>query len=622
MALNLSSPFKTVTSSIGSLFSSFKNLFSSGSKSVATAYQPFATPTANAQTNSQYGGGSSGGYGASGSWGGSSYTPQYGGQPSAASKKAVANSTSPYNTGAFADGTPVRNYAQVGASYGNSYSSGGEVMPERMVLQGASAKQYAKSAGLDNFNLEGMTYEEADQAINKMKTTQKGQVNALTSAVYSPDSVSNVEKRIKDLSLRVDDTNNNTWMSGMSKKENVDNLLKSTAKDLADQFDSPESMAKAYFENPTVQKSLDTFAQYGGSDQMLIDAVKAKQPKATDGNVQTTMEYQANLAKQQEQKQTEGMMNGDKIITDEIAREAKIPEQLKDTYFGETGIWQQQLNLALEKVSSIKQKMNDERADARAKANLLIEKNNAELSATKNQIELNRTNAKNYLTGMLAKLGALNTTSAAVDGITVLDQKYQQQSMEAEQKVRFANQEIQIKLQDTINDLDNTMNDKIQSIQEDLSKDKDTMVKDIMKEKLSSQKRIYELTLKASDRMKKNNDTYKNTATVLAEEYATQFSNLVSQGFDPAQIAGAITVKLPADDQRISASARIKDPNAIAYFKSLPIEFRNQWIQFATTQPTGTYFTLDDLKMNYEPYVLEQQQKAVTKETKKTNREI
>ena len=356
---------------------------------------------------------------------------------------------------------------------------------------------------------------------------------------------------------------------------------------------------------------------------MLIDAVKAKQPKATDGNVQTTMEYQANLAKQQEQKQTEGMMNGDKIITDEIAREAKIPEQLKDTYFGETGIWQQQLNLALEKVSSIKQKMNDERADARAKANLLIEKNNAELSATKNQIELNRTNAKNYLTGMLAKLGALNTTSAAVDGITVLDQKYQQQSMEAEQKVRFANQEIQIKLQDTINDLDNTMNDKIQSIQEDLSKDKDTMLKDIMKEKLSSQKRMYELTLKASDRMKKNNDDYKNSATMLAEDYATKFSDLVNnQGFDPASVARNLTVKLPAEDQRISASARIKDPNAIAYFKSLPIEFRNQWIQFATTQPAGTYFTLDDLKMNYEPYVLEQQQKAVTKETKKTNREI
>lgn len=591
-------------------------MFNSSSRNTASAYgpyMPFSTPTANARTGSR---------GVSGSWGSSSYTPQYGGQPSQASRKAIASPSSSYNTGTLTDGTPIRNYAQVGASYGNSYSGGEEVMPEP-ILQGESAKQYAKSAGLANFNLEGMTYEEADKAINQMKDTQKSQVNALTSAVYSPDAVSNVEKRIKDFSLRVDDTNNNTWMSGMSKKENVDNLLKSTAKDLADQFDSPDAMAKAYFENPTVQKSLDTFAQYGGSDQMLIDAVKAKQPKVIDGNVQTTMEYQANLAKQQEQKQTESMMNGDKIITDEIAREAKIPDQLKDAYFGETGIWQQQLNLALEKVSLIKQKMSDERADARAKANLLIEKNNAELSATKNQIELNRTNAKNYLTGMLAKLGALNTTSAAVDDITVLDQKYQQQSMEAEQKVRFANQEIQIKLQDTINDLDNTMNDKIQSIQEDLSKDKDTMLKDIMKEKLSSQKRMYELTLKASDRMKKNNDDYKNSATMLAEDYATKFSDLVNnQGFDPASVARNLTVKLPAEDQRISASARIKDPNAIAYFKSLPIEFRNQWIQFATTQPTGTYFTLDDLKMNYEPYVLEQQQKAVTKETKKTNREI
>lgn len=615
--------FKSIASTAGNLF---RNIFTSG-----TGYNLFSSGVANAssafpsnpvtgkaggttyynsyipQNSSNYVGVSQGNvqYGPAAP----SYTPQYGGinlgARSGNAQQTTTQSFSGSSSSSRSDGSVIQQYAPP------------------PTLSGESAKQYAKSAGLDNFNLEGMTYEEADKAINQMKTTQKGQVNALTSAVYSPDAVSNVEKRIKDFSLRVDDTNNNTWMSGMSKKENVDNLLKSTAKDLADQFDSPESMAKAYFENPTVQKSLDTFAQYGGSDQMLIDAVKAKQPKATDGNVQTTMEYQANLAKQQEQKQTEGMMNGDKIITDEIAREAKIPEQLKDTYFGETGIWQQQLNLALEKVSSIKQKMNDERADARAKANLLIEKNNAELSATKNQIELNRTNAKNYLTGMLAKLGALNTTSAAVDGITVLDQKYQQQSMEAEQKVRFANQEIQIKLQDTINDLDNTMNDKIQSIQEDLSKDKDTMLKDIMKEKLSSQKRMYELTLKASDRMKKNNDDYKNSATMLAEDYATKFSDLVNnQGFDPASVARNLTVKLPAEDQRISASARIKDPNAIAYFKSLPIEFRNQWIQFATTQPAGTYFTLDDLKMNYEPYVLEQQQKAVTKETKKTNREI
>jgi hypothetical protein len=624
MASSLSSPWSTIKSTAGSLFSSFKNMFgsASGTSGVASAYQPFATPTAKASNQTQFGGGSSGGYGVSGSWGGSSYTPQYGGQPSSASRAALSNPTSAYNTGAYSDGTAVRNYAQAGASYGNSYSSGNEVVPERMILQGASAKQYAKSAGLDNFNIDGMTYEEADQAINKMKSTQKAQVNPLTSAFYSPEAVTNTANKIKNFSLKVDDYSNNTWMSGMSKKENIDNLLQSTAKDVAEQFDSTEALAKAYFENPTVQKALDTFAQYGGSDDMLDQAIKSKQSKTPTGNVQSTMEYQASLANQQEQKQTEGMMNGDKVITDELARTAKLPQELANRYFGDAGIWDSKVSFAMEKLNSITKKTADKAADMRAQANLMIEKNNAELEVEENKIERNRINAKNYLSGMLAKLGALNTTSAAADSITVLDQRYEQQTMEMRQKVRFANQEIQIKLQQSINDLDSTANDKIQAIKEDLSKDKDTMIKEIMKEKNDADKRIYDLTLKASDRLKKNNDEYKKNAVTIAEEYTTQFNSLINQGFDPAQVAGAINVKLPAADQQISSSARIKDPNAISYFKSLPIEFKNQWIQFASTQPKDRYFTLEDIKMNYEPYVLEKSNVTKAKEQKKTNREI
>ncbi len=133
MALTLSSPFKTIAAGAGSLFSGLKNFFNPNSYTAnLSSSMPFTTPSAKAT-------GSSGG--ASGSWTqnspssptlsmgsggmyGSSYTPQYGGQPSAASKSAASNPSSPYNTGTFADGTPIRNYAQVGASYGNSYDTG------------------------------------------------------------------------------------------------------------------------------------------------------------------------------------------------------------------------------------------------------------------------------------------------------------------------------------------------------------------------------------------------------------------------------------------------------------------------------------------------------------------
>ena len=92
-------------------------------------------------------------------------------------------------------------------------------------------------------------------------------------------------------------------------------------------------MANAYHTNQTVQKSLDTFANYGGSDQMLIDAVNEK-IKGTQGNNMSTVDYVA----QTQQKENTQLMSGDKVITDEIARQAQIPEQIKDRYFGEEGI--------------------------------------------------------------------------------------------------------------------------------------------------------------------------------------------------------------------------------------------------------------------------------------------
>lgn len=637
--------FQSIANTAGSLFNSFKGIFSSGGIQTANAASALGPST---YTN-PYGLGNAGGaYGTAGYYasnpqtvaagatgvsntpaGQSSYTPQYGGTINSVNVPSNVGAPNSASYNAFVASNPQGTQISGGSSSGGSVASP-YMAPQ--ILTKASGSQYAKSVGLNGLNLEGKTYQEADQAINAMKGNQRGQVNANTSAVFGPEVPGKVSSRVNDLSLSLDNINNNGWMSAPSKADELQTMLKATATDLADQFDSQQAMISAYDSNPKIQQAFDKFAQLGGSDQMLIDAVTAKQsskipagwdaqtyanfkaanpglePDAQDtammqnaGNNQTTADY---LAK---------TINGDKIITDEIARTAQIPTQLKDKYFGDAGIWQQRLNLAQENVNLLRTKITNEENTARQTANYHMEKNNAELAVAKNTIEMNRVNAKNYLTGMLAKLGALNTTSAAADGITVLDQKYQQQSADAESKTRFANQEIQLDLQSKINTIESTGNDKIQSIKEDLSKDRETMVKEITKAQEDADKRVYDLTLKASDRMEKNNKKYTQSATALAEEYTVNFNSLVSQGFDPASIAGAINVKLPAADQKISSSARIKDPNSIAYFKSLPTEFRNQWIQFASTQPAGTYFTTADLQANYEPYVLDKQQKSTNK---------
>ena len=170
------------------------------------------------------------------------------------------------------------------------------------------------------------------------------------------------------MSLSLDAIKNDPWKNVGSKQEDVDNLLKSTANDLASMFDSTEAMVNAYDTNDTVRNSLDAFAQFGGSDQMLIDAIDAKK-RTTESKDMTTPEYLASLTaadtSNNEQMQVDKIMNGDKIITDEFARTAAIPEALKDRYFGDGGIWEQRINLEKERINLLKEKIADEKAAAR-----------------------------------------------------------------------------------------------------------------------------------------------------------------------------------------------------------------------------------------------------------------
>lgn len=585
--------FKSIKRKAGDLFRSFRDSFNrnnSGVRNTATVLN--GLDYSNSRENKDK---ITGGYtpaGASGSWepsttssssqtNQSSYTPQYGGNVQSGQENLVSE--------------------VVRGSGGSSNTGGAKPQPTTTRLTGKAALDYAKNAGLQNLSLEGKTFKEADELINLIKDTQRSQVTANTSAVFSPNTPSNVEKRVKDLELSINETQNNTWDSKLTTKDKVDSMLKSTAKDLAEQFDSVEAIAGAYHSNPVVQSSLDKFARYGGSDQMLIDAVneKARKTQAPAGSVMTTADYVA----QQGNKEQNQIMSGDKIITDEIARVAKIPEGLKDKYFGEEGIWQQRVNLAKENISLLKEKIADEKASAREKARYYMEKNNHDLSLAKSTIEQNRVNAKNYMTGMLAKLGALNTTSAAVEGIATLDQKYQQQAADIEAKVNFANKEIEAGLRDTINDIENSGYDKIMSIKEDLSKDQESITKEIMKVQQDSEKRIYELTLKANKNAEKNIQNYSDSAMSLSEQYITKFNALVSNGFDVNQAGKMASVKLPTADARVANAIRANDPRAIAYFKTLPSKFKNEWIRDVQFSPNpNAIYTLQDLQKAFTLY--------------------
>lgn len=489
-----------------------------------------------------------------------------------------------------------------------------------------SAKTYAKSAGLNNLNLSGLTQEEADQMIEAKKAEQMGQNTALTSAVFAdPNSISSTSKKMDSFGLSLDKIKNDTWASAGTKAEKTKNLLQATAKDLAIDYNSPEELASAYHNDPIAQAALDKFIQAGGTDQMIGEAILEKNSTKTPNNM-TTAEYLASDQKIQEDQAIRDLVPESTLIQNRIAEQAKIPENLKSLYFGDentTGLLNERITLAKENIKSLEKQMKADEKNLRRVADLQIKKNNEELDVARNTIEQNRVNAKNYVTGMLAKLGALQTTSAAVEGIASLDQKYQQQISDAESKVKYANREIETKLRDGINDIETRTNTKIEAVKEDLSKDTDDIQKEIAKTEQASDKEIFNLSLKLTTAMKKNVEKYTSNAKTLAEKYTQDFTSLVSGGMDPAKVAGTLNVAIPKADQQISQSARIKDPNAISYFKSLPKEFRDEWIQFASPQEAGRYFTLADLQYNYEAYQSSQTFDAnAKKKASKSGREL
>lgn len=531
----------------------------------------------------------------------------------------------------------AQNYGYVPSSMGGAVSAGGEadtyIQPR---LSKEESKSYLRSAGLggSGINVEGLTSDEAQALVDDKKAEQKAQLSALTSYTFSSDAPSKTSKRISDFQLRLNDINNDSWSSSGTKKDKITAELNSTAKDIADMYDSPEAITNAYYNNENVKKAIDSYIQAGGSDQMILDKFAEKQTQPA-GKTMSTSDYLASLNGSTAQQPTQDsgytepvpspytQSPNSKLIQDEIARESNIPDDLRKLYFGDeqqTGLLQQRINQEKERIKLIEEKLDNQRDDLRAQANYQIDKNNAELEVAKSEIEQKRLNAKNYITGMLSKLGALITTGAAPVAIATLDQKYEQQKMDAEQKVNFANREIRNKLRNAINEVDDRANELKQKAREDLSKDQEDVLKEINKAERDASKRIFDLSVRFNNEIKKNNDAYKADATTLAENYTKTFMQLVGGGFDPSRAAKMSAVKLSAADSRVAAEAKINDPSAIAYFKALPTQFKNEWIQFAAQQPSGTVFTIEDIKLNYEPYRLQEQSKN-TKKTTTTDRE-
>jgi len=493
----------------------------------------------------------------------------------------------------------------------SSLGGGGSNEPLQPKLNKNSSRAYLASAGLGDsgINLQGMSYDEAQQRVDEIKGAQMSQSSALNSFTFSPDAPQKAGSIGNNFKLSLDNLRNEAWTSPSSKQDAMTSLLGGTAKSIASLVDSPEALVNAVTNDAKFNDTYGRFIEAGGTEQQLVDQFEAK--GTTPPNNQTTSEYVGNMQQNQ-------ILSDTSLIKNEIARQYKMNEAMQKTILGDgktEGLIQQRINVAKENINTLERKIQNEVSNYRAQASYQIEKNNAELSVTKDTIEQNRLSAKNYMVGMLAKLGALQTTSASPIAITELDMKYQKQSQDAIQKVTQSNRDIEIKLRNAINEVESTGAERKITVRDDLSKDMKTVQKEMMKAENDMQREIYNLNLKWNKEAEKSREAYKASATDLAQSWASQFANLIGGGATNAKAAASVNVKLSPSQSAISQQARIKDPSAISYFQSLDNEFKNQWKQHVLGTPVGTFFTLADLQANYEPYLQEKRQGKVYTQT-------
>lgn len=466
------------------------------------------------------------------------------------------------------------------SSGSGSYSSNGDAPPVPRVKAG-DAKEIADKSGLKGMGLDnqfiGLTFAEARQKAEELRQERASQVSANTSFSYNPESISGFKNTFKDLQLRVKETSNDPFESRESKTKSKDALISSYTSNLAKNFGSVDEFNAAQ-QDPEFAKILSEYEKIGGSRNDIASnisksvSVVSETPNRdgsytvtysdgtqdvrrytqnADGSftstpAQTIDQYLGAMTSPDQKKAMEELLPEYTIQQDKIAFEQSIPNQYRDYYFGneeQVGFLQQQKTLAEEKIKILEKEAKTEEKNLKRQANLVIEKNQYEQEKDEAEIEENRLQAKNYATGLLAKLGALKTTGAAVEGLANLEQKYQQQTQETKRAYYFANKEVENKLIEGLDDIDNKLANDIWDIKNDLSKDEETVWKDIFKMQQTADRNTLNIIDKFAGEFRTLKEKYRKERIAEAKKYADTFSSIIGADDLKGVMEGDIILK-------------------------------------------------------------------------------
>lgn len=490
----------------------------------------------------------------------------------------ISNNTSGAPTGKLANNTtnvPIRNeeVAILQGDYGQDAQSdlynktvkSGAIREPALDARGsaAMASQYGL-LGIADKDFVGLTASQATKKAQEIKKSKLAQTSTLTSGAFNPQTISGFGNKFKELKFKVDEINNDPWTNKKEKKNKNEALVKSYTDQFAGLFGSQDEFNNA-LQNPDFQKTLKQYEQIGGTMSDIASGIgrsptldivsETPNPdgsynvKYSDGTsenrrysqnadgtytsnpAQTLDEYLGNIDSPAEQKALDSLIPEKAVYQNQIAFEQSIPEQYKALYFGtpdQMGILQQRRIQAEEEVKLLERTAKNDIKNLRAQAEFAIEKNNHEMDIEESKIEENRLSAKNYMTGMLAKLGALQTTGAAPQAIATLEQKYEKQKIETRTAYNMDNKYTELQLNEKIDGVHAERDNNILKTKGDLSKSEEDVWKDVFKYQNDADRKTLDIIETYAGKFRTQKEKYVKESKAAAEKYAKEFGSIIS----------------------------------------------------------------------------------------------
>jgi len=462
---------------------------------------------------------------------------------------------------------------------------GPSVTPTLSFGDSAKLKQEFGLTGT-GFDFTGLDPATASRMAKTQRDQIQGQQSALTSGSFNAQTIAGLKKSLTDFSLRLDSGGfKNPLNTNDSNNQNKEIFVNNFASEISKNFTNLDSFNQAQ-KNPEFMNIMRKYLDNGGSLQTIAakipTEIKGIQP-ATDTasfidnqnklnqGLQVTEQIEnpdgtiTNIMSDGSSKTLAYTQNADgtltgkevdnqniyntllpetKIAQDEMARQMGLSKQVQDLYFGtpeRKGIAQQIIDNSEATKKILEKKETDAKASTTERATFQKEKNEADIAIAKATNEKNRIDSQNYMVGMLAKLGALNTSGTAPVAIASLNEKYQRNDAELSNKLSFANRLIDIELTEDLNKITNTTAENINSINEDLTKSEKDIAKEIFDVQNKSNREIYSLMKGSAEDLKKEKDKYEKSLKSNSKAWTTEFLQLVGKGFSKAQAESVLT---------------------------------------------------------------------------------